>query len=103
VPNVPNPSLVAFANPAFVVGKIIPQEPTIEYAASAWLLEATITNPTNSTISVSLYDGQGIYLFPNISIPPAGMASYNGLSWMFDGVIWVASAAGLTGRLRIQT
>lgn len=60
----------------------------------------TITNPMSGAINVSVYDNDGTYLVPNISLGPGQMLSYNGAS-MMNGLIWVASAPGLSGKFRL--
>lgn len=84
------------------VAKLVPTAPTTEFSNPGWLQEATITNPTGGAISVALYDGNNIYLFPNVSLSSGAMLSYNGYAWFNNGLVWVATGAGLCGRLRFQ-
>lgn len=79
--------------------KHVPSGTTVEYTTTFRLREFQMSNTTGSAITVSVYDGEGIYFIPSLSLAAGGIIS--GLFElgrpMTNGLTWTASGAGVDG------
>jgi len=91
-------------NTNFVLNKIVPTVPTDEHLTDLWIRSVRITNPSNSTITVTVQDRSiptPIQLVPGEPLAPGdwfSVESRNGDPFA-GGFTWFASATGLHGKV----
>lgn len=79
--------------------KNVPSGTTVEYTSSFRLREFQMANTTAGAITVSVYDGAGIYFIPSLSLAAGGIISgfFELGRPMTNGLTWTASGAGVDG------
>ena len=81
----------------------IPTQIETVFSTDFYLEELSLTNTTDSTIAVDIFDRQGtpIAFLDTINIPPRSLYVVNGKArWFPSGLTWQASATGLIGFMR---
>ena len=65
-----------------------------------WILGGWFNNPTQQPIRVSVTDGAGNSIVPNVEVPAGGMVPMPPTEFMpSTGLLWQATAAGLIGKI----
>lgn len=78
----------------------IPQSSTLVQAGTVYVMGCTFANASGAARTVTITDAAGVALLPAIDVPSSGMSTEK--EWPFvrlTGVKWLASGAGVTGKV----